>query len=388
MLYRILPAVPEHEWREPSLARPKDSLGNQNRTRFRLAARLNDGFIRWQGWFDSREDADAFLWALAQWITMDQPVSVELWRLPTPWWHPDIGPDVSYEFATFTYLTTPTGSNQTFTSPTDWNNASNTVDVVAPGGSGGTDATASVEVATGAGGGEWRQNVNFSFATPGTTTAVWEIDAAGTAVTSVHGASASGVDGANAWFNGANIGASSVGAMGGDKGVAGTAGGLGGTGGVGTNHNNGGAGGNVSGSFDPHKTPAQASGGGGAAGSTGAGSAGAWYVYVGSNGGAGDAGVGGVGGAGKYGDSATGVTGSAGAEWDSSHGSGGGGGAATALTGTARGGAGGSYGAGGGAAAAAAGSAISGAGGPGIIVLKYLPLLAGSVSNRFFELFG
>ena len=50
----LLPMRPA-EWRQPS--QRKAIFGIEDQTRFRLTARLNDGFIAWRGWFDSREDA-------------------------------------------------------------------------------------------------------------------------------------------------------------------------------------------------------------------------------------------------------------------------------------------------------------------------------------------
>src|SRR3954452_20877814 len=94
---RFLLPVAACEWRTPSRALPKDQFGNENRTRFRLRARLDNGRVGWCGWFDDRSDADAFLWAIA---TDTLRYERELWRLPSPWWDAGIGPDVAYDFTT------------------------------------------------------------------------------------------------------------------------------------------------------------------------------------------------------------------------------------------------------------------------------------------------
>lgn len=354
MLSRVLMPVPERQWREPSEAQSKDQFGNQNCTRFRLTARLNDGFVRWRGWFDSRDDADAFLFALAMQIIDGTPVPVEMWRLPSPWWHPDIGEGLTYDFATLTFLTSPTGSNQTFTSPADWGNSQNTVETLGGGGQG--PSTGNI-TASGGGGGEYRTlgalGANFTFAAPGITTATYQIGA---------------VNGGQSWWNASTFGASTLGSNGGSAGTtsagASASGGAGGTGGVGGTGNAGGRGGNVSGN-----THSSASGGGGAGGGIGAGNNGADITNPGGNtsgnGGTGDAGSGGAGGVGA------GTGGGLGTEWDGTHGSGGGG-AGNSGGGS---GSGGNYGGGGGSNTGLGGV---GTGSSGIIVLTYTPFKRGA----------
>lgn len=340
----ILPVVPKMQWRTPSLAQPKDVFGNENQTRFRIRGRTNDGYVRWVGWFDDRDDADAFLWALVNGKLRQER---SLWDFPTPAWRPDLWPGLAYEFATVVFLTTTTGSNQTYTSPVDWNNASNTIELLAGGGGGNNSNGFN---GTGGGGGEYGKTTNFTFATPGTTTATYQLGAGG------GGAS----NGGNTWFNGTTQGGATLGAIHGNAGAAGSgprSGGSGGTGGVGTTHFAGGRGGNLTGSG------AAASGGGGAAGSTGAGNQGvdssSSTIGIATAGGSGDAGSGGAGGT-------AGNVGGNGTEWDASHGSGGGGGGTTSGGGKA----GGNYGGGG------SGSQTSSAGGAGIqgiIVVTYTP---------------
>src|SRR4029077_9490247 len=97
---RILLPQRRLEWDQPS-ERPS-AFCIPNQVRFRLTARLNDGFIVWRGWFDDRDDADEFLWAMATGSLWRER---ELWRLPDPWWHPDLGEGVVYQFATVTFIT-------------------------------------------------------------------------------------------------------------------------------------------------------------------------------------------------------------------------------------------------------------------------------------------
>lgn len=356
---KVLMPVPVQQWRTPSLAQPKDQFGNENCTRFRITARLHDGHIVWRGWFDDRDDADAFFTAIIRASVLGDPVPRELWDLPSPGWQPGMGELLEYDFATLVFLTTTTGSNQTYTSLADWNNLSNKIETIGAGGGGGRITSGSGRHATGGGGGAWNKVVNFSFATPGTTTATYQLGTAGTG-------GASATDGGDSWFNATTLAGSSVGSKGGAKGksdtAASTAGGIGGLGasGIGTSSHDGGDGGAATGSGTTTAT-----GGGGAAGSSGDGNdGGASSSASPSAGGSGDAGSGGSAGAGG----SPGVDGGAGAEWDPSHGSGGGGGGGS----TGNGGNGGNYG-------AASGGATSGVtafnAAQGIVVLTYTPVV-------------
>lgn len=375
---KILLPVHDYEWRAPSQAQPKDCFGRENHTRFRVRARLNDGYVKWCGWFDDRADFDAFLWAIA---TGSLQYERELWRLPSPWWDPEFGEDVTYEFVTQVFLST--ASSSPYTSPSDWNNASNSIETLGAGASGGANrASVGTGLASGGGGGAWNKILTFSFASPGTTTAVFTVGVGGTTVqkTGTDG-STTGNAGGDTFFNGATLGASSVGSKGGGAGQAGTAvtvnGGTGGVGasGVGTSSNDGGRGGNLSGTVNSRcKT-----GGAGAAGSTGAGNQGVDLssgTNVTSDGGSGDAGSGGSAGV------ASTSAGGNGTEWDGTHGSGGGGGAAS---GTAF--AGGNYGGGGGGAVSTS-TANSGAGIGGQIYLQYTPTGVTFFGGQIFELPG
>lgn len=374
---RFLLPVPKHQWYTPSQIQPKDVFGNETRTLFRVRARLNDGHIRWIGWFQDRDDFDAFLGAL---FCGSLAAERELWRLPTPAWHPDIGIEFTYDFATVTFLTSPTGSNQTYTSPADWNNSNNSVEVVAAGGSGGAASGASggaFRSSSGAGGGAYSKNTNFSFANPGTTTATYRIGTGGAAVTASGTSVTNGNTGGDSWFNGTTLGGSTIGAQGGvgggTSGAGNVNGGAGGAAasGTGTTKKSGGRGGNYTGGGG---SGARSTGGGGAAGSTNDGNTGvdkSDTSDAGTAGGSADGGSGGAGGA------AGNNNGGNGTEWDASHGSGGGGGGNAATSGTLTGGSGGNYGGGGGGACCnnGTGSQTSGAGIQGIIMLSYTPAI-------------
>lgn len=363
--------IPEREWREPSQAQFKDQFGNPGtQTRFRLRGLLNDGFVKWCGWFDDRADLDAFLFAL---FTGSIVYERELWRLPTPHWHPDIGEGLSYEFASVTFLTT-TGSNQTHTSASDWNNANNSIELL---GGGGGGARSGAGHATGGGGGSYSEITNFIFATPGTTTATYRVAA------SVAGISASnpGTNGNPSWFNnatdpGAGSDNTKAGAKGGTGGPGGTGNQSGGAGGVtatswGQTLSAGGRGGNLSGA-----SGTGGSGGGGSAGLNGAGGNAADSTSTGSGvstaGGSADNGT-------TAGANAGANNGGSGTEWDGSHGSGSGGGG----NGGGNGGTGGNYGGGGGGSL----GATSGGGAQGLIVVTYTLAtkgIPGFTSRRIF----
>ena len=128
---RLLLPVSDREWRKPSQRR--QTYGIEDQTRFRLTARLNDGHIVWRGWFDDRDAADTFMLAIALGNLTQDP---GLWRLPTPQWHPGMGESLAYEFATVVFLTGTSGSNQTYTIPSDWGSSANTIETIGAGGSG------------------------------------------------------------------------------------------------------------------------------------------------------------------------------------------------------------------------------------------------------------
>ncbi len=257
---KLLLPMKRGEWRTPSHAQSKDRAGNENQTRFRLTGRLDDGCIAWRGWFDDREDADAFLFAV---LTGSIMVDLELWRLPAPNWHPDFGEHLIYDFAAVTFLTT-TGAG-TYTVPGDWNNLNNKVETVG-GAGGGARGQNGVTFGAGGGGGAYSAVTNLVL-TPGAS-ATTNVGAAGPGGAT---ASSGGSTGGDTWFNGANLAASSVGSKGGAGGGIGVpaTGGIGGAAasGIGATKFSGGAG-------SPTVAANSEGGGGGSASPNGNGAAG------------------------------------------------------------------------------------------------------------------
>ena len=373
--YRMLIPVAKNDWRVPSQAQPKDQFGNENVTQFRLIARLNDGYIVWRGWFDDREDAAAFLFALAVGSLEHEPA---LWDLPVPSWCPGFGENISYEFATQVFVV----SGTSFNAPSDWNSTTNTIELIA-GGASGANSVGTAGHFTGGGGGAWAKLNNFAMTPSASINCV--IGAGGTSVTT----SAVGNNGTDTWLNKTTNAAPTVvtngglakAGLGGNTGTGSQNGGAGGASlsCVGNDHTSGGRGGNLTGASGTAD-----SGGGGAAGASASGNTGvdsSSTSNVATNGGQGDGVAGGTGGTGSAG---TGGNGSPGTEWDGSHGSGGGGGAGGPSGTTAAGGGGGLYGAGGGGAVGTSGS-TSGAGAQGIIVLTYT---GATISSSLFTLVG
>lgn len=312
----ILLPQPKSAWRTPSLSRPKDFAGNEDQTRFSLTARLSDGHIVWRGWFDDRDDADAFLWAIASGTLRQQP---DLWRMPAPWWDPYLDADLTYEFATVTFIVT-TGAG-TYNTPSDWDQFNNSVQVIA-GGVTGTTGGAAFAYPGGAGGG-YSASSNLTIS--------------GSVSLAVGGL------GGSTWFNGASAGAATVSATTATN-----------TGNGATKYNGGSGGGGDAGT-------GSSGGGGGAAGPHGNGNNGTNTGTLGGTGGSGDAGFGGGGGDNSAGGNGT--------EFDATHGCGGGG-----CGGRSGGGgrAGGYYGAGGGGAGKSTPSPGSGI--QGLIVVTYTPV--------------
>lgn len=383
---RILMAVPRREWMPPSYSQKKTVFGHENRTLFRITARLHDGFLMWESWFEDRDDADAFLYAA---VTGSLPCERNLWRLPSTEWHPEIGPDLIYELVTQTFITA-TGSS-TYTRPSDWNNSSNTVECLGGGGSGGSAARSTTvsTIGCGGGGGGYGKYTNLSLSG----NADCFVGTGGTAVVRSTAGATVGNAGADTWFNGISYAAASVGGTGGGGGgaVSGTSSASGGAAGSGkgTSSNSGGRGGNGS----TTSSVRVGTGGGGAAGKNGAGNQGVDVTNVSantiSNGGSGDAGSGGAAGVGATNASAT--NGGDGTEWQSSpaRGSGGGGGGATANQTTINAGSGGSYGGGGGGVSGTTtGTYTSGAGIQGLIVVEYTPGALFSLANNNLPMLG
>jgi hypothetical protein len=360
---RLLMPMARREWIASSQRPSFEPLAHGTLTRYKLTARLHDGHPAWVGWFDDREDADAFLFSAASGTLLYER---ELWDLPSPHWRPGMGEELAYEFATLVFLTAPTGSTQTYTSPIDWNNLNNSISTIGGGASGATNGATA---ASGGGGAAFNKTTNFSFATPGTTTATYQIAASAAGVSGT----ADGTAGNSSWFNGTTLGGSTVGSVGGSQGLSnagpGGAGGVGSSG-KGSSNNNGGTGGTVSAG-----STSCASGAGGAAGPNGNGSNGVNNSTANSSTAGGNGGASG-GGAGSAGGGASSSAGGNGTEFDASHGSGGGSGGTQTAGSVTTAGAGGNYGGGGGAATTASGaSRTSGVGQQGIVHLNYTPVV-------------
>jgi hypothetical protein len=377
---RFLMPIKDNEWKKPSQGQQKTFCGEEDHTFFRIRARMNDGHVAWTGWFEDREDFDAFLFAIANGSLRYERA---LWKLPNVEWHPGIGESLSYDFLTQTILTT-TGSNQTYTSPSDWDNSSNQVECLGGGGSGGASRNL-IHHTTGGGAGAYSLITNFNFASPGVTTATYNIGIGG-AVRSPGSGSTSGDNGGPTWWNdtvdpGNGTDNTKCSAARGNGGVSGTGsrnGGAGGatTAGWGQTKYAGGAGGNLTGA-----SGSGASGGGGAAGPSGNGGAGGSSANQGSNiqtaGGSANNGT-------TSGGAAGGTNGGSGTEFSGSYGCGSGGGGRSASSGsTLTAGSGGNYGGGGGGVNNTSSSTVnSGAGQQGLIIVEYTPFVAsGSFSN-------
>ncbi len=372
---KFLMPVFDKEWRTPSLAQPKDMFGNENRTLFRIDAKSNDGVVIWTGWFDDRSDFDAFLWTIAL-GTLKQERA--LWDLPTPSWQPYLGELISYEFATTTFLTSPTNTNTAYTMPSDFGSISNNIQCIGGGAAGGLSNGGR---ASGGGGGAWNRTNNVPAVR--NATEYYYISNGGAAISGTVNTAGNG--GGDTWFsinNAAPISTSEgVLAKGGSAGAGNndgvtTNGGAGGVGssGIGTSSFNGGKGGDCN--FDN-----SASGGGGAAGPNGAGGAGVDITAgtTASAGGQGDNGTGGTGSAGSYlvFQNVNTSAGGNGSEIQASpaYGSGGGSGGASSGAAATNSGAGGSYGGASGGSRLSSGTSTVGKGGQGLIIITYEPFV-------------
>lgn len=250
-------------------------------------------------------------------------------------------------------------SGTSWTVPTDWNSASNTIEVIGGGAGGATGALAAGKFKGGGGGGGGAYAKISNLSLTGGNNVTIQVGSGG----------ASDTNGTATWFNGATCAGASVC---GDFGLTGVSQGAGGAGGstansVGTTKFAGGSGGAASSANNTN-----GGGGGGGAGLNGAGNIGADQPT--STGGSGDAGFGGAGGA------AGNNPGGNGTEWDATHGSGGGGGGGNAKN--IIGGAGGSYGSGGGGGA---GNVAGGAGTQGVIVVTYTPVATTTFTQNTYR---
>jgi hypothetical protein len=185
---KLLAPVPKKEWMSPSLSSPRDQFGNETvKYMFAVSAKSNDGAVIWKGWFDDREDFDAFLWAL---VNKTLKYEKALWDLPTPNWQPYLGELITYEFATFSFLTTA-GTTQTFNVPTDFNSLNNIIHCVGAGGWGSKSQYISNYYHTGGGGGggAYARKNNVSLTKGGTC----QYFVAASSITAIS---------SNTWFNG------------------------------------------------------------------------------------------------------------------------------------------------------------------------------------------
>lgn len=379
---KVLMPVSRSEWREPSQSVPLDQMGNPTtQVRFRARGKTHDGVVKWALWFDDRNQFDAFIHAYVASQIGGAPFDHRIIELPNRDVWGNFNPELPLEFATVTFLTT-TGSAQTYSRPSDWNNGNNKIETLGSGASGGAShknaSTSVAAVATGGGGGAY----NFvNNATVNVSSVTYIIGSPGAAVFAPSGSFSAGNAGGDACFGNSVISGSTVASKGGPAGNANrstSATPLSGSGtaaaasGVGSGFDGGG-----SGTADQATANTQsASGGGGAAGGTGAGNTSAnAAVNAQTSGGSADGGSGGAGGA-SAGSGVNASPGGNGTEWDASHGSGGGGGASRDTSGGSNGGNGGNYGGGGGGESRNGGSTanVSGAGIQGIIVVTYTPV--------------
>lgn len=294
-------------------------------------------------------------------------------------------------------------SGTSWTVPSDWNSANNTIECIGGGGGGGgNDGTDNG--GGGGGGGEYREVSDTAYTSGNSITIQIGAGGGGSNTTGANGTASFIENNSNA----SNVCNANPGGGGGYPTTDPASGGAGGTGGTGTVGFSGGAGG-----FEYILSGDTAGGGGGGAGGPyGIGGAGAaddnsstgpggganggggagTFVYADTTGqpggnslwaaggaggtsGAGTAGTEGSGGGGGYAvTTGTGGNGGAGIDWNASHGSGGGGGGGGgSATASANGGNGGLYG-GGGGGGGSPGSATGGNDTQGIIVISYNPV--------------
>jgi hypothetical protein len=345
---KILPFVPKWEWITPSQTQPKSEFGHENHTRFKIVARLNDGHPVWTGWFDDRDDADAFLYAAVLGNIDQQPA---LWNLPLPSWSPGYGEQIAFYFSTVTYITTT--ATTSYTTPSTWTNG-NIIECVG-GGGGGANGPSGSSGGTGGGGGGYAKGPALN------------ISASTTITINIGTGGGQNADGGNTYFNGTSLATSSVGASNGGRGFPNsTTVGLGGQASsakgstLAFNGGNGGA------------RTYGGGGGGGAAGPNAAGNNGSDSIQAnGGNGGQGDGTFGGIGGQGDTSGGGS-TAGSAGTEYTGSIGCGGGGGGGGGDANLSSGSKGGNYGAGGGGGGQATGGGYpGGAGIQGFMVITY-----------------
>lgn len=353
---RILMPMRRLSWMQPSHAQPKTTEGDPPCLNgWWIKAVLADGHVRWQGFFDDREDADAFFFAAIMGSLNHEPA---LWDLPRPCYCPDHGEGATFLIAAFSILT----SGTTYTVPSDYNSLTtlNGIGGGAHGLAGGTTDGG------GSGGG------GASAAVP-----ALALTASQTTYIKIGSAGASGGD---TWFNRlSNIAptdpADGILAKGASTYTGGQASAC-----IGTTKYNGGNG-RATSSRD------SGCGGGGAGGTTAAGGTGSASHSnrggTGGDGGAASGGAGGNSGSGTIG----GANGAAGTTWNGTTGAGGGGeGVALGDATHKKGGDGGNYGAGGGGGSTT--YTTPGNGKQGVLYFEYLPGLTSITTMRNLAMMG
>lgn len=373
MQTRFFSPVAKSEWRESSQAQKKDQLGNQDKTLFRVQARVNDGAIIWTGWFEDRFDADAFLFSVATGNILNERA---LWKLCYPEWHPDICISAIYEYHALVFLSAYPGEVQEWIVPSDWsapgfspyesllafsssptyvtsgtsdtvasnwNNSNNKVEGIG-GGNGNLNQTGIN--GGGSGGGAYSLKSNISLTPSGSVS--YQVGIA-------NGTAGSGTTPTgNTYFKDS----STLIAAGGSPATNSGSTGIGGSGGTTANS----VGDTLYKGGDGGGSTNAGGGGGGAAGKNGAGNNGGNQTT--HTGGSGDAGFGGAGGA-------SGGAGGNGTEFSSSPAYGSGGGGGGAPVGDTIGSDAGTYGGGGGGGS----NRTSGQGKQGLIVITYTPVV-------------
>lgn len=362
---RYLMPIPRRQWMPSSQA-------DKCQTRFRLRARRPNGSLAWEGWFEDRDDADAFIFALALGTLKHDR---RLWRLSSPEWRPDTGEDLIYRMATLVSFTFQAGAD-TWTSPEDWNNDDNLIEAIGGGASGAAAKGNGSYRATGGGGGGYHFRANFTFANPGVTTVDYYIGNGGASVTRSTNGVTNGNAGEASTFDSSTPASGNPRALGGAGGTAGTGSRNGGAGGV--NTTNGFSGGNGGNTTIESSDDVIATGGGAAGSPAGPGGNGVNTAATGvtaTNGGN-TSGTGGGSGSGN--NNGSGTSGGNGSQLGDGVGAGGGGGGATRNPGSSTNttaGSGGNWGGGGGGACAEdSNNVISGAGRRGVITVTYNPI--------------
>lgn len=394
---RVLMPLARGKWQSPSITQAKDYYGRPDVLLYCLTARGHDGGITWQGWFEDREDFDAFIEAS---LLGSLKTQKQLWSLCKPSWNADILA-YSYEVKCVQFLCANAGEKQTWIVPEDWSNigpfifpaiqsydellaftttptyfTSGTSDTVASnwtntntaecigGGGGGANGFNT----NGGGGGAYSKTTNITSLSPGGSVS-YAVGSGGTggAASTI---SIAGNAGSDSNFVNTSTLLAKAGSGGTGGGAGGGAGGLASSG-VGSTKYNGGTGGAWSSGVYA------GGGGGGAGGPSGAGNNGTAGVGQG-NGGAGGSGGAGSGGAGGTPAAGVGGAGGNGTDLTSPYGSGGGGagGYGSASVGYA-GGAGGNYGGGGGSGGYNPPTVpVGGNGIQGVIKITYTPSIS------------